>query len=277
MNSKIMEWCQRFPPRAGCSECGGVGWKRVALSQPLPFAVAGEGEGTQSVTILCACVRTRAEVWEREQQERMLFDSLKSGSGIPTTLAGGARTETFTFDAHPNAAHNKSAVAFLQAFASGETLPRTHNAILFGEGRTGKTSLAVITAWTFLRRLQAVKWVDVALWVNRARADYLDEETQDELRKLCRVKLVVFDDFDKFRSSPHVDTLLYMVVNERHNKGLATLLTTNVGRMADGKYSSGQCLQDLERMLGDSGEHIVNRLRENGKLIQIVGRKLGQR
>ncbi|MFF8467937.1 ATP-binding protein [Streptomyces griseus] len=86
--------------------------------------------------------------------------------------------------------------------------------------------------------------------------------TEEELKRLVRVPLLVLDDLGSAKASEWTEEITYRLINERYNACRPTLYTSNLpARAADGA-------PDLTSALG---ERIVSRLSEDTRVVAMTG------
>jgi DNA replication protein DnaC len=95
----------------------------------------------------------------------------------------------------------------------------------------------------------------------RLRPGGSDRSTEDELRRLCRVPLLLIDDLGVAKHSEWVEEVTFRLFNERYNACRPTVLTSNLPpRDPNGT--------DLADRLGD---RVISRLAEATTIVPIVG------
>lgn len=92
--------------------------------------------------------------------------------------------------------------------------------------------------------------------------------TEEELRRLARVPLLLLDDLGSAKSSEWVEEVTYRLINERYNAMRPTLFTSNLPARADIDQDGRPLGHDLT---GSLGERIVSRLAEMTVIVPITG------
>ncbi|WP_371612905.1 ATP-binding protein [Streptomyces clavifer] len=143
--------------------------------------------------------------------------------------------------------------------------------LLTGTTGTGKT----YQAYGALRRIAAagprvyeIQAITAADMYGLLRPKGSDRGTEEELRRLCRIPLLVLDDLGSAKGSEWTEEVTYRLINERYNACRPTLYTSNLPARAD--------LDDHGRPLGPDltsalGERIVSRLSEDTRVVAMTG------
>lgn len=129
-------------------------------------------------------------------------------------------------------------------YAAGEG----SSVLLVGPPSRGKTGLCIAAVRERALREVAgfVLWNAVDLLTELLR-HVRDHETEavDPVLRAERVRYLLLDDFDKIATTEFQSRVLYELVNKRHDRGLATLFTANLGRAA---------------LAGRLGAHVADRI-----------------
>ncbi|MGW5477643.1 ATP-binding protein [Streptomyces sp. NPDC004008] len=162
---------------------------------------------------------------------------------------------------HATADH-ADVVAWAQAAAAD--LETAGNLLLTGPVGTGKTHQAYGAmrqiAEAGPRRYELIATTAPDLY-GRLRPGGSDRGTEDELRRLCRVPLLLIDDLGAAKHSEWVEEITFRLFNERYNECRPTVITTNLPpRDPNGT--------DLADRLGD---RVVSRLAQATTIVPIVG------
>lgn len=91
--------------------------------------------------------------------------------------------------------------------------------------------------------------------------------SEEELKRLCRVPLLVLDDLGSAKSSEWVEETTYRLINERYNACLPTLYTSNLP--ADSTGDDGH--KHGPDLTGALGERIVSRLSQDTAVVAMTG------
>ncbi|MFD8404637.1 ATP-binding protein [Streptomyces anulatus] len=155
----------------------------------------------------------------------------------------------------------------VQAWADDvATDPDTAGSLLLtGTTGTGKT----YQAYGALRRIAAagprvyeIRATTAADMYGLLRPKGSERGTEEELKRLVRVPLLVLDDLGSAKASEWTEEITYRLINERYNACRPTLYTSNLpARAANGA-------PDLTSALG---ERIVSRLSEDTRVVAMTG------
>lgn len=137
--------------------------------------------------------------------------------------------------------------------------------LLTGTTGTGKT----YQAYGALRRIAAagprvyeIQAITAADMYGLLRPKGSERGMEEELRRLCRIPLLVLDDLGSAKASEWTEEVTYRLINERYNACRPTLYTSNLpARSANGA-------PDLTSALG---ERIVSRLSEDTRVVAMTG------
>lgn len=137
--------------------------------------------------------------------------------------------------------------------------------LLTGTTGTGKT----YEAYGALRRIAAagsthpyeIRALTAADMNGLLRVNGSPRGVEEELRRLCRITLLLLDDLGSAKATEWTEETTYRLVNERYNACRPTIYTSNLpAKSADGR--------DLASVLG---ERIVSRLSEDTRVVAMVG------
>lgn len=161
-------------------------------------------------------------------------------AGVP------ARFERARFGSFELRAGTRTALEAAQDVASEQT-----SLLLSGPPGTGKTHLSVsilaaiiaahLDSWpqavrmvsedsesrAIVRPRLIVRFVVIPSFLDRIRASVRYAEQVDPLRELLEADLIVLDDLGRERPTDWVAERLYVLINERYNRQLPTVVTTN--------------------------------------------------
>lgn len=209
-------------PPASCTICGDAGYLRLEV----PFDHPRFGE-------LVACECTRRELCAR--RTRRLIEHSNLGP------LRGKTFDNFVVDSRTRPQKNspemacKGARAFAQRRDSNEEdrqiRPRHEWLVLSGNHGTGKTHLAVAIANFRLEQGRPAVFIVVPDLLDRLRATFspTSDITYDELFESAReTELLILDDLGAQSSTPWAQEKLYQIINERYNRRLATVITSNL-------------------------------------------------
>jgi DNA replication protein DnaC len=144
--------------------------------------------------------------------------------------------------------------------------PETAGSLLLtGTTGTGKT----YQAYGALRRIAAagsthpyeVRALTAADMYGLLRPNGSQRGVEEELRRLCRIPLLLLDDLGSAKASEWTEEVTYRLINERYNACRPSIYTSNLpAKSTDGR--------DLTAALG---ERIVSRLSEDTHVIAMTG------
>ena len=206
----------------GCPICGGAGYLRVDV----PVGDRRFGE-----MVACQCTVREQEVRRRQQ----LLECSNLGP------LRGKTFDNFVVDRRTRAPKNSPEAAFKAAYAFAQRpdrleserqdKPRREWLVLAGNHGTGKTHLAVAIANYRLERGSPSIFIVVPDLLDRLRATFspTSDVSYDELFESAReVELLILDDLGAQSSTPWAQEKLYQIINERYNRRLPTVMTSNM-------------------------------------------------
>lgn len=98
----------------------------------------------------------------------------------------------------------------------------------------------------------------------RLRPGGSEKGTETELKRLCRIPLLLLDDLGTEKLSEWTEEATYRLVNERYNECLPLIITTNFPVRA----ASGDPSPDLVTRLGD---RLASRLAQTATVVHLAG------
>lgn len=232
-----------IPEHEVCSICGGAGYLRYDV--PIEDPRFGQ-------IVPCECTRRGLE---QRRMERL----------VEKSNLGALRRLTFE--------------SFILKFRDGAPPPRTPDAawrlarsyaekpqgwlVFHGAFGTGKTHLAVAIANHRLALGEPAVFIVVPDLLDHLRSTFspASEVTYDELFETVRnTPLLILDDLGTQTSTPWAQEKLYQILNHRYNKGLPTVITTNLSpdeieprlrsRLGDSHLSRLVEIRDIDKRLG---------------------------
>lgn len=143
--------------------------------------------------------------------------------------------------------------------------------LLTGTTGTGKT----YEAYGALRRIAAagpktyeIRAITAADMYGLLQPKGSDRGSEAELKRLCRVPLLLLDDLGSAKSSEWTETVTYRLINERYNACRPSIYTSNLPARAPLDQNGRPTGLDLTSALG---ERIVSRLSEDTRVIAMTG------
>lgn len=117
-----------------------------------------------------------------------------------------------------------------KTYADNLTLMTTHGLCIVGPVGTGKTHLAVSVLKTALAKGIPATFVSVPRLLEEVRRSYDDREADQRLaEKVRETRLVVLDDLGAEKPTGWTWEQMYLLINERYEQMLPTIVTTNCG------------------------------------------------
>lgn len=230
--------------------------ERLAAARPEGCICLGAGD-TDTGKICEACpegLAIRAEQDERERARRVRdVASFIERAGIPSWFTD------FTLDSHPGA---QAAMSVVRSHLANDT---GYNFFLWGNYGTGKTGMAVgILKNRVEAYCEAAFFVTVPRLLEMIRASYdkHDSPHEEALRRARTTSLLVLDDLGAERPTDWVQEQLYLIINERHDNRLDTVITSNL---------------TLDQLADRIGERTIWRIAEMCKVIEVKGKNLRDR
>lgn len=135
--------------------------------------------------------------------------------------------------------------------------------VLLGSNGVGKTHLACAA----VKKLGG-KWLTVHRLVSRIHATYsrgAQETEQDVLNELAGLPFLAIDELGRHKNSDTVKDWLSVIVDERHDTGLPTMICGNAHLEADCK--AGGCDGCFENLVGCD---VLSRLQQNSRIVSIT-------
>lgn len=209
-----------------CPICAGAGYLRLEV--PVEDPRFGE-------MVPCECtVRALADRRRRHLIARSNLGPLR-GKTFESFHAGpGGDKRSRPSRNSPEAARN-AALAYAKRPDRDETerveQPRTEWLVLGGGHGTGKTHLAAAIANARIAAGREAVFIVVPDLLDRLRAAYSpsSEVSYDELFESAReAELLILDDLGAQSSTPWAQEKLYQIINERYNRRLPTVITSNL-------------------------------------------------
>ncbi|MFQ5525725.1 MAG: ATP-binding protein [Thermoanaerobaculia bacterium] len=240
-------------PAETCPDCGGSGW-------------VIRNDGGAGTAVLCDC-RTSE-----------LASRLLAASGIPDRYAG-CSLENFKIE-HPDPVEQDQLFAareqshrYVESFITQNGSFATSGLLFVGRPGVGKTHLAVAVLKELIVRYHVdARFEDFTSLIHRIQATF-EPGTVDSkhaiLRRVTEAELLVLDDLGAQKLSDWVTEILYLVINTRYNRKLATIFTTNLRLKAERKLDSVPSASSEEPLSWRLPARLVSRLYEMAAQISI--------
>ena len=158
----------------------------------------------------------------------------------------------------------KKAKQFVSDFSKNYSIRERKNLFIYGTTGVGKTYLSNCIAKELIENGHKVMYISAPAMFE-LMSDYVynkDPDSIDARTKLNKVKndeLLILDDLGTELSNSFTQTQLYMLLNERLNKGLSTVITSNINiALLKDKYD----------------ERIYSRIIGEYSLIKLIGEDL---
>ena len=190
----------------------------------------------------CACSDRKSEAEEKQRE----ITSVMISANFPKRFI--CPLEDLTVDTE-----NQNAILQLQKYIVDFNSKNGQGIIFFGQYGTGKTQLAVSLGISLIqKKLAKVCFQAIPLLLEHMRPS----ENQIRLEDFIAKQVLILDDLGTEKATDWVRERLYILINERYNQMLPTILTTNMKR------------KDL---VENVGEAILSRLAECCEVINLTG------
>lgn len=248
---------------------------RIQAARPAECWCLGEG-GTQPRAVLvdltdadpplvlgvyCTCPEADARrlVDDQFREQARLFSQQARVSGLWRTARIPERFATCTFDTFPGSPETATAVEVLRGWLDTDGW----GLVLTGPFGIGKTGLAIAALRVAMeqKRLSGlfVKATDLLAHVRDTYGKSSENTEEQVLASLRTVGFLVIDDMGTDKATDWSTSLLFQVLDSRHDENRKTLLTTNLN------------LRELETHLG---KRTLERFREGGGVLPMAGPNL---
>lgn len=150
----------------------------------------------------------------------------------------------------------------LGRFLGPELVTEGRSVILLGQPGRGKTHLAIAFAYKAIQNGFEARFVTAAALLNQLHKAARDSTLEETLTEFVDPDVLVIDELGYLAYGQDAANLLFQVVDRRHLKSKAIVITSN--KEPD---SWGQVLHD-----SDLAQAIVDRLLERGEIVRLRGR-----
>lgn len=130
--------------------------------------------------------------------------------------------------------------------------------ILLGSNGLGKTMLGSIAVQSVGGAIYSA--YEISLVVNGSADKYA------ELKKLCRLPLLVIDEYEKIKDSEARKDLFSFLINKRHSNKMRTMILSEYHLFRNCKNKG--CERCFDRLMTND---LISRLKQNGAIIEITG------
>lgn len=236
-----------------CPECGDSGW------------VIRDDGGSGTAT-LCGC------------RGVTVAPKLLATAGIPDRYSG-CTLDNFKIE-HPDRLEQDQLLRareqcrrFVDGFITPEGVFETSGLLFVGRPGVGKTHLAVAVLKELIDRYHVRgRFEDFTALIHRIQATF-EPGTVDSkhaiLRRVTEAELLVLDDLGAQKLSDWVTEILYLVINTRYNRKLATIFTTNLRLNAERRLDAAPSAASEEPLSWRLPARLVSRLHEMAAPVSI--------
>jgi DNA replication protein DnaC len=163
--------------------------------------------------------------YERQEREQSRIARLFSETGVPQAY------ESDSWEHYDVNDGNREAVAKAKIIAKnkGRLGDSNKSLLIYGKRGCGKTKLASIIANELAKNGQPVLFSTVPELLDDIRESYGKEgvSTQQVTSSVKNAEVLVLDDLGTERMTAWTSEQLYLIINNRYNKALPTIITTN--------------------------------------------------
>lgn len=206
-----------------CGACGEPKRMRQAFSYP----TADDPDNTKEllVGVMCRCAKQKAAqaaADDKARKELELVSSLRKASLMSEKFSGASLASFRT--TKDNEKNFKLCRRYVSAW---EKMLESNQGLLFwGDVGTGKSYAAACIANELMAKRVSVVMTSFVKLLELVRKSGESETTF--INRLCKAKLVIFDDLGAERDSDYALEKVYNIIDSRYRSGLPMIITTNL-------------------------------------------------
>lgn len=177
------------------------------------------------VGVMCKCAKEREEKQKRHTQatkEMQIVSSLKKASLMADKFAD-ASLDKFQVTKY-NERNLKLCKRYIEAW--DKMVAKNQGLLFWGDVGTGKSYTAACIANALIARQVPAVMTSFVKLLEMAHGN--SESESALISRICRAKLVVFDDLGAERNSDYVLEKVYNIVDSRYRSELPMIITTNL-------------------------------------------------
>lgn len=234
-----------------CPQCGGRGWVIVA-------------DGGAGSARRCQC--ETAEFGPRLLQAANIPERYRHCRFSNFSVDVGGRREALL-------RARSLCSRYVEEFVDSDGVTTETGLLLVGNPGTGKTHLAAATLIELIRRFQVrARFVDCTAMIHEIQASF-DSDTSfsksQVIAPVLEAEVLVLDELGAFKPSAWVNDLLYLILNTRYTRRLATIVTTNYRLPPADQVERPEHQLAPDRLQSRIPASLVSRLYEMARIVEI--------
>ncbi len=162
----------------------------------------------------------------------------------------------------------KRILEFTQQYAA-TFQPHSESILMFGKTGLGKTHLSLAIANAVLEKGYSVVYDSAINILRKVEKEHFSREHSSEMIDLIlNAELLILDDLGTEFESPFYNSVIYNIVNTRYNKGIPTIINTNLSfEGIEKKYDERVVsrIHSVYKCLQFSGEDVRMQIRMNNR------------